>query len=148
MKKRKYDAEIETAINPEDIEVEVPAPGKDEAEVQDQIFHRGVDGVYWREERLHEFSYERRRAAFAMGLKLVTLSEGELRKLAEPATPDEDPAFYYNGIDTDALLIFWLRKSSKSDVMKAIRLPQWGEAQMMKLGEAENIVPGPPEFAA
>lgn len=126
--------------NPEDIKLSVPAPGKSADQEQDDIFLEGTDGYFWKGKRLEPLSFNRRRAAYAMGLRFGSLTVDEATELEKTG--------FYRGIDTDVLIVLFLCKAPNSEVFRAIRLPEQALEKALTFGERENLEPGSKEFNA
>jgi len=136
MKKKKTIID-EFSENPEEIVVTKNEQENPLAE-QENIFTRGLDGMEWKGEALHPFSFQRRRAAAALGLRMGTLSEAEGKEF--------EATGLYKGIDSDVIIMLWVLTQPASEVLRAIRLPEQGFAKVMSFGEREEIEPGTAEF--
>jgi hypothetical protein len=130
----------------EELDTQTPAPVDKHAE-QEEIFLRAVNGLgEWKTPtgkliKLFPFSYHHRRAAYALGVRLLgRLTEEEIESL--------DSTGYYPGIDTDAVLVTWLCTQPGSEVEKATRMPTLFFSRALKFGEAAQIEPGTKAFDA
>jgi hypothetical protein len=126
--------------NPEEVAVEKKQTAGSSPEEQEAILVEALSGKTWRGKQLEPFSYMRRRAAAAMGLRFFELTAEE-REAAEEAQ-------FYKGIDSDVVLVLFLCSLKKSEVLKALRLPEQAFAKAMDFGEKENLEPGTGEFTA
>ena len=137
MSKKKKLIVDEFSENPEEVVVSKNSEENPVAE-QEGIFTRGLDGAEWKGEALHPFSFQRRRAAAALGLRMGTLSEAEGKEF--------EATGLYKGIDSDVIICLWVLTQPASEVLRAIRLPEQAFAKVMAFGEREEIEPGTPEF--
>lgn len=137
MSKKKKPIVDEFTENPEEVVVSKNTEENPVTE-QENIFTRGLDGAEWKGEALHPFSFQRRRAAAALGLRMGTLSEAEGKEF--------EATGLYKGIDSDVIICLWVLTQPASEVLRAIRLPEQAFAKVMAFGEREEIEPGTPEF--
>lgn len=124
--------------NPEDISIDAASPGTDPHAEQDDIFVRGLTGGTFRGKPLAPLCFMRRRAANALGVRFGSLSADEVSALQNTG--------FYQGIDTDVVLVLFLLSISKVEVIKALRLPEQYFEKALKWGEANNLEPGTAEF--
>ena len=136
MKKKKPIVD-EFTENPEEIQISKNTEENPVTE-QENIFTRGLDGAEWKGEALHPFSFQRRRAAATLGLRMGTLSEAEGKEF--------EATGLYKGIDSDVIIMLWVLTQPASEVLRAIRLPEQAFAKVMSFGEREEIEPGTAEF--
>lgn len=131
---------------PEDISATVSKPDVSKEDEQEEIFLRGINGGgEWKTPegkrlKLSPLSYNRRRAAFAMGCRFGSLSQDEVEALQADG--------YYKGLDTDAVIVTWLCLQDPSVVLKALRLPETALERALKWGEANDVEPGTAAFTA
>lgn len=137
MSKKKKPTIDEFTENPEEVQISKHTEENPVTE-QENIFTRGLDGFEWKGEALHPFSFQRRRAAAALGLRMGTLSEAEGKEF--------EATGLYKGIDSDVIIMLWVLTQPASEVLRAIRLPEQAFAKVMSFGEREEIEPGTPEF--
>jgi hypothetical protein len=124
--------------NPEDIAQNV-VPINDPQADADAAFEAAIAGDEWKGKRLPELCIVRRMTFSALGGKLFgNLSPSSVESLQTTGI--------YPGIDYDVACHLWCRTAPKSDVLKARRLPDWGETKVLEFADKEHLEPGYPEF--
>jgi hypothetical protein len=126
--------------NPEDMEHKMVPINDPQGEV-DQAFEAMIAGDEWKGKNLAEFCIVRRMTFSALGGKLFgNLPPSSIESLQTTGI--------YPGIDYDVACHLWARTASKADVLKARRLPDWGETKVLEFADKERLEPGYPEFTA